>query len=91
MTELCPSGFEEPAVACILREALNGLGYLHRHDIIHRQLRSSNILIDSQGAVRLTDLGLSGDLVEHGERRSQRQVRVWVRARASVRFRVRVR
>ena len=73
MAELCPSGFEEPAVACILREVLNGLGYLHRHDIIHRQLRSSNILIDSQGAVRLTDFGLSGHLVEHGERRSQRQ------------------
>ena len=92
MAELCPSGFEEPAVACILREALNGLGYLHRHDIIHRQLRSSNILIDSQGAVRLTDFGLSGDLVEHGERRSQRQVRarVRVRARASVRVRVTV-
>ena len=91
MTELCPSGFEEPAVACILREALNGLGYLHRHDIIHRQLRSSNILIDSQGAVRLTDFGLSGDLVEHGERRSQRQVRVRARARARARVRVRIR
>jgi serine/threonine-protein kinase OSR1/STK39 len=73
MADLCPTGFEEPAVACILHEVLNGLGYLHRHDIIHRQLRSSNILIDSQGAVRLTDFGLSGHLVEHGERRSQRQ------------------
>ena len=48
MASLCPTGFDEQVVACILREVLNGLGYLHRHGIIHRQLRSSNILIDSQ-------------------------------------------
>ena len=73
MASACPSGFEEPVAICILHEVLKGLGYLHQHGIIHRQLRSSNILVDSQGAVRLTDFGLSGHLVEHGERRSQRQ------------------
>ena len=68
-----PTGLEEQCVTCILREVLQGLGYLHRHGIIHRQLRASSILVDSHGAVRLSDFGLSGDLVEGGKRRANRQ------------------
>ncbi|KAF9789406.1 kinase-like domain-containing protein [Thelephora terrestris] len=36
-----------------------GLDYLHRNEVVHRNLKSANILIDEGGIPRLSDFGLS--------------------------------
>lgn len=36
-----------------------GLHYLHSHDVLHRDLKSANVLIDHEGRARLSDFGLS--------------------------------
>ena len=41
--------------------------------MIHRNVKSSNVLLDARGAARLTDFALAGPLLEHGERRANRQ------------------
>ncbi|KAF9970297.1 hypothetical protein BGZ73_007019 [Actinomortierella ambigua] len=42
----------------IAREAAAGLAYLHANSVLHRDLRSSNVLLDANASVRLTDFGI---------------------------------
>ncbi|KAL2930340.1 Serine/threonine-protein kinase fray2, partial [Bienertia sinuspersici] len=67
-----PDGFEEVVIATILREVLKGLEYLHKHGHIHRDVKAGNILIDSRGAIKLGDLGVSACLFEFGDRQRMR-------------------
>jgi len=43
----------EEQVAFICRESLKGLLYLHGTKIIHRDVKSANILLDADGAVKI--------------------------------------
>ncbi|KAK7255017.1 hypothetical protein RIF29_28416 [Crotalaria pallida] len=67
-----PDGFEEVVIATILREVLKGLEYLHHHGHIHRDVKAGNILIDSRGAIKLGDFGVSACLFDSGDRQRSR-------------------
>ncbi|GAV74647.1 Pkinase domain-containing protein [Cephalotus follicularis] len=67
-----PEGFEEPVIATLLRETLKALVYLHSHGHIHRDVKAGNILIDSNGAVKLADFGVSACMFDTGDRQRSR-------------------
>ncbi|KAF8399707.1 hypothetical protein HHK36_015577 [Tetracentron sinense] len=67
-----PDGFEEPVIATLLREVLKALVYLHAHGHIHRDVKAGNILIDSNGAVKLGDFGVSACMYDTGDRQRSR-------------------
>jgi serine/threonine protein kinase len=46
-------------VASILRQAAAGMAHLHRHGVLHRDLKSANLLLAEHGAVRVADFGLA--------------------------------
>jgi mitogen-activated protein kinase kinase kinase len=51
--------FEEPLVRNFVRQILQGLTYLHSRDIIHRDIKGANILVDNKSCVKISDFGIS--------------------------------
>uniref|UniRef100_A0A1Q3EWB8 Serine/threonine-protein kinase greatwall n=1 Tax=Culex tarsalis TaxID=7177 RepID=A0A1Q3EWB8_CULTA len=51
--------FEESAARFYAAEICLALQYLHKHGIVHRDIKPDNMLISATGHVKLTDFGLS--------------------------------
>ena len=44
------------------KQILEGMAYLHRHQIVHRDLKCANILIMGDGTLKITDFGTAKHL-----------------------------
>ena len=56
-------GLREDEIACVAHHALQGLAYLHALPVLHRDVKCSNMLVTRGGELRLSDFGVSAELV----------------------------
>ncbi|XP_022736324.1 probable serine/threonine-protein kinase At1g54610 isoform X1 [Durio zibethinus] len=51
--------FTEPQVKCYMKQLLSGLEHCHKHGVLHRDIKGSNLLIDNEGILKIADFGLA--------------------------------
>ncbi|KAF7514438.1 hypothetical protein GJ744_000208 [Endocarpon pusillum] len=60
----------EDQISTICFETCKGLAHLHSQDIIHRDIKSDNVLLDRVGNVKITDFGFCAKLTESKSKRA---------------------
>ncbi|XP_030512256.1 mitogen-activated protein kinase kinase kinase 3 isoform X2 [Rhodamnia argentea] len=51
--------FEEPVIQNYTRQITSGLAYLHGRNVVHRDIKGANILVDPNGEIKLVDFGMA--------------------------------
>lgn len=75
LLESKPEPFSQSEVKCIFTQVLSGLRHLHSHKIVHRDLKTSNILYNNKGEVAIADLGSARRLAsEEGAHRASKEL-----------------
>ncbi|KAF2286052.1 hypothetical protein GH714_009958 [Hevea brasiliensis] len=71
VADLLQSGppLDEMSIACILRDLLHAVEYLHNEGKIHRDIKAANILLSENGDVKVADFGVSAQLTRTISRR----------------------
>ncbi|XVE50196.1 hypothetical protein DITRI_Ditri01bG0142500 [Diplodiscus trichospermus] len=64
VADLLQSGppLDEMSIACISRDLLHAIEYLHNEGKIHRDIKAANILLTENGDVKVADFGVSAQL-----------------------------
>lgn len=52
-----------------MKQILDGVAYLHKNKIIHRDLKLGNLFLDDELQVKIGDFGLATKLEHDGERK----------------------
>ena len=70
--------FDVPQIKYIMQQILQGVKFLHENEVMHRDIKGANILLDNKGHVKLADFGLSKK-IDPRRNYTNRVVTLWYR------------
>src|SRR5882757_2179675 len=77
-----PSTFLQSEIKTLMLQLLSAVAHCHKHWILHRDLKTSNLLMNNRGTIKVADFGLArryGDPVGVGGM-TQLVVTLWYRS-----------
>ncbi|KAL9382382.1 hypothetical protein Peur_025417 [Populus x canadensis] len=51
--------YTEAQIKCYMQQLLRGLEHCHKHGVLHRDIKGSNLLINNDGVLKIADFGLA--------------------------------
>jgi cyclin-dependent kinase 12/13 len=70
---------DERQVKCYMKQLLEGVEYMHRNRILHRDIKGSNLLLDNKGNLKIADWGLARSWTEQRKHYTNRVITLWYR------------
>jgi cyclin-dependent kinase 12/13 len=71
--------FTEGHVKAYMKQLLQGLWYCHEREVLHRDIKGANLLIDSHGCLKIADLGLARTYADNLSRYTNKVITLWYR------------
>lgn len=71
--------FTVPQIKCYMKQLLTGLHYCHINQVLHRDIKGSNLLIDNNGILKLADFGLARSYSADCQQLTNRVITLWYR------------
>jgi cyclin-dependent kinase 12/13 len=71
--------FTVPQIKCLMKQLLLGIKYLHEENIMHRDIKGANLLLNNDGVLKLADFGLSRRTYTNPTHFTNRVCTLWYR------------
>ncbi|GFP88360.1 cyclin-dependent kinase g-2 [Phtheirospermum japonicum] len=80
LMETMKQPFSQSEVKCLMLQLLDGVNYLHDNWVLHRDLKTSNLLLNNRGELKICDFGLARQYGSPLKPYTQLVVTLWYRA-----------